>query len=327
MAVNISRGNKQHFPSKSISAPTSLAVYQSIFFPEVRMEHIEVDHAKANATVVIYHADCFDGMCAAWVADRYFRKKGYSVVFHPARYGEDPPYEMCRGKWVYCIDFSYPREKLIRLKLEARELLVLDHHKTAQAELEGLSYANFDMERSGAGMAWDWFFSEEPRHWLVNCIEDRDLWRFKYEQTRFQMAWIATVPFTIGDYHMLSLANPFDIMERGKAIQRYINNYGKKAREHTVFKDIGGFTFPVMNMSYQNCSDHLSAFIEHSGGRWDRAASFFLTRDDKWQFSLRSVGEFDVSAIAKQYGGGGHKNAAGFTVEVLPWENHQREAY
>lgn len=29
-------------------------------------------------------------------------------------------------------------------------------------------------------------------------------------------------------------------------------------------------------------------------------------------FSLRSIGDFDVSAVAKLYGGGGHRNAAGF---------------
>jgi oligoribonuclease NrnB/cAMP/cGMP phosphodiesterase (DHH superfamily) len=29
--------------------------------------------------------------------------------------------------------------------------------------------------------------------------------------------------------------------------------------------------------------------------------------------SLRSIGDFDVSAIAKEYGGGGHKNSAGFS--------------
>src|SRR5690606_38974757 len=31
-------------------------------------------------------------------------------------------------------------------------------------------------------------------------------------------------------------------------------------------------------------------------------------------YNLRSVGDTDVSAVAKLFGGGGHKNAAGFTV-------------
>lgn len=35
-----------------------------------------------------------------------------------------------------------------------------------------------------------------------------------------------------------------------------------------------------------------------------------------WKVSLRSKGEFDVSGIAQQFGGGGHKNAAGFQIRA-----------
>ena len=45
-----------------------------------------------------------------------------------------------------------------------------------------------------------------------------------------------------------------------------------------------------------------------------------MRADGRWQFSLRSEGEFDVSAVAQQYGGGGHRNAAGFNAATLPWE-------
>lgn len=40
--------------------------------------------------------------------------------------------------------------------------------------------------------------------------------------------------------------------------------------------------------------------------------------DGKFQFSLRSRGDIDVSEIAKKFGGGGHKNAAGFQLKTLP---------
>jgi nanoRNase/pAp phosphatase (c-di-AMP/oligoRNAs hydrolase) len=35
--------------------------------------------------------------------------------------------------------------------------------------------------------------------------------------------------------------------------------------------------------------------------------------------SLYSVADFDVSRIAAGYGGGGHRNAAGFTVTLEEW--------
>jgi DHHA1 domain len=39
----------------------------------------------------------------------------------------------------------------------------------------------------------------------------------------------------------------------------------------------------------------------------------------EWMFNLRSNGDFDVTEIATYFGGGGHKNAAGFTQSVLPF--------
>jgi phosphoesterase RecJ-like protein len=42
------------------------------------------------------------------------------------------------------------------------------------------------------------------------------------------------------------------------------------------------------------------------------AAVFFKEAgDNDWRISMRSKGEVDVNAVAKEYGGGGHKNASG----------------
>jgi phosphoesterase RecJ-like protein len=45
------------------------------------------------------------------------------------------------------------------------------------------------------------------------------------------------------------------------------------------------------------------------------AVMFFKQeKDDEYRVSLRSKGDIDVGAVAKEFGGGGHKNAAGATV-------------
>ena len=41
---------------------------------------------------------------------------------------------------------------------------------------------------------------------------------------------------------------------------------------------------------------------------------FKQEKDDEYRVSLRSKGEIDIGAVAKEFGGGGHKNAAGCTV-------------
>jgi len=266
--------------------------------------------------VVIYHKDCFDGMAAAWAVNKYLREKGIvEIQLVPATYGDIPPNVI--DKTVTIVDFSYPQAVLNQMIKEARSLIVLDHHKTAEEDLKGFPHAVFDMHRSGAGIAWDWFFLGRPRHWLIDCIEDRDLWRFNHPLTKKQMGWISTVPFTLEAYEELSEMDPQVVATKGEGILKYIHKYGLKAIDHAVMRDIGGYAFWIINISYQNCSEHLDLMMDQKG--FDRAAYFFLRDDGKWQFGLRSRGVFDVASIAKKYGGGGHKNASGFTVDELPW--------
>ena len=49
---------------------------------------------------------------------------------------------------------------------------------------------------------------------------------------------------------------------------------------------------------------------------------WYVDSAGKVRVSLRSEGDYDVSGIAKRYGGGGHKNAAGFTAtleDIAAW--------
>ena len=41
---------------------------------------------------------------------------------------------------------------------------------------------------------------------------------------------------------------------------------------------------------------------------------FKQTEGDAYRVSMRSKGDIDIGAVAKNYGGGGHKNAAGCSV-------------
>jgi len=270
-----------------------------------------------SETIVIYHGGCPDGFTAAW-SFRLLRP-GTSIDFHPGRFGEPPP--DVRGKHVYVCDFSYPRATLMRMKEAAASLLVLDHHKTAQADLDGLPFCIFDMDRSGAGLTWDHLAAAQatPRPWLVDVVEDRDLWRFRLgDRTRQVSAYLATIPMTFEAWDELLALGPEAAAAKGASIQSYIDSYGEKACEHAVFRKLAGHTVPIINIFYENCSDHLFRLCQLHPD-YPFAASFFLGRDGRWLFSLRSIGEFDVSAVAREYGGGGHRNAAGFDVPTLPW--------
>ena len=141
-------------------------------------------------TYVLYHGNCPDGCGAALAA---FMKLGGAsnlggqlcpVEYIPVSYGKPPP-AIEQGSFVYIVDFSYPRPVLERLGCEVcYQLVVLDHHATAQAELEGLPGCHFDMTKSGAVLAWEYFHPETPVPLFMLYLQDRDLWQFKLAQSR-----------------------------------------------------------------------------------------------------------------------------------------------
>lgn len=165
--------------------------------------------------LVIYHNNCADGFCAAYVA----RQKYPNATFLPLDYNVEPPYGPVEGKNVLVLDFSWPTRELNEaLAVRAKSFRILDHHKSAQETLAGLPFATFDMNRSGAGLAWDYLFGKNspddgqtvrdfgdgvicencsrlPRPWFVNYAEDYDLWKFELPESRAVNAFMQSFPF------------------------------------------------------------------------------------------------------------------------------------
>ena len=272
--------------------------------------------------LIIYHASCTDGFTAAWVCLRFTDFREATIL--GARFGQPAP--DVAGKDVLIVDFSYPRTELLRMAETAKSLRVLDHHKTAEADLSGLDFCVFDMERSGCGLAWDLVaapIAAEPRPWLVNAVEDKDLWRFKLPDTKHILAYVGAQPLTMERWDAIFAEGPEAAATAGKAIQDYIDHYGVQLREQTRVERIAGFDVPTVNAPHMNMSEHLNELLnEHSDAPF--VAGYFRSSDGVWQFSLRSTdSRVDVSEVAAGFGGGGHRNAAGFQVVRLPWDLHE----
>jgi oligoribonuclease NrnB/cAMP/cGMP phosphodiesterase (DHH superfamily) len=262
--------------------------------------------------LVIYHANCWDGFCAAWVA----RSKLGEIEGHAAHYGTEPP--DVRGRAVYVLDFSYPRETMLRLWEEAEHLVVLDHHATARDALAGLDFCTFDMSKSGGRLAWEHFYADAPSPWLVDYTEDRDLWRHALENSEEVNASLRTLPLDFNAWDALLNEGPSHyyppgrLITEGRAIRRAERQIVETHVRNASRIAILGHDVPIVNATV--------LFSEIAGGLAEGepfGVCYFDRKDGKRQWSLRSRdGGVDVSEIAKQFGGGGHKHAAGFETGI-----------
>jgi len=302
------------------------------------------------AITCIYHGKCADGFAAAWAVKQAL---GDDIEFVPGIYGADPP--DVAGRDVIMVDFSYKRPVLGAMVRQARSILILDHHKTAQADLtgfpgplasrdlgpwdshirqvrSGLAGRNtstpsvlFDMDRSGAQLAWDFFHPGKPRPALIDYVADRDLWWFVLPQSREVSAWIASYPFAFADWDFLAaeLDRDMGVLRAANDGRAILRSRDKELADllEVVQRPmvIGGHRVPVANLPFSMASDAAGKLAEGQP-----FGTTYFDRPDTRVFSLRSRdGGIDVSEIAAAYGGGGHRNAAGFQVP-LGWEGDDR---
>lgn len=288
--------------------------------------------------LVIYHANCADGFTAAWAV-----RQAMDCDFHPGVYNEPPP--AAEGRDLILVDFCYPRHVLWDIQQVANSILVLDHHKSAEADLQPehqhivridqsahnfnwdkvleyaradkgwiprtVIYALFDQNRSGAGIAWDFFHPGAPRPELIDHVEDRDLWRFALPGTREIQAAVFSYPYEFDVWDLL-METPMEALRaQGVAIERKhhkdVAELVKVAKRQMV---IGHYDVPVASLPYTLASD-----AGHLMATGQPFAACYYDKDGGRVFSLRSTDQgVDVSEVAKLYGGGGHARAAGFTV-------------
>lgn len=259
--------------------------------------------------ICIYHKDCLDGFGAALAVYLRHEINGKSIELIPAHYGDEPPF-VDETTNVIIVDFSYPREILETMKIDARSLFVIDHHKSAKENLIGLNYCLFDMNKSGALLAWEKYLQPLPTPRLIQHISDRDLWKFELDDTKAVTAALMTLPHDIDIWkRYLDDENITDLISNGNAILEYQNSIITKIKESDDFptENIGGYLVPCINTT------HLISEIGHAlAEQFPFVAMYFDTSDSRI-YSLRSSSHgVDVSKIAKLYGGGGHMNAAGF---------------
>src|SRR4051812_18221469 len=105
--------------------------------------------------LVIAHANCRDGSVASWVCKKYLHDRDPEIKF--ANYDDASLSHLCYDRDVYMVDFCYKWEDMRWIEKQCKTLTVIDHHKTSDW-IKNEYYGIFDLNRSGAGLTWDYFY-------------------------------------------------------------------------------------------------------------------------------------------------------------------------
>lgn len=269
---------------------------------------------------VLYHANCQDGLAAAHAAWLTLRD---SARYIPVQYGHEPP-DMEPDSEVYILDFSYDFETLCDMYDQARLMVVIDHHGTAAENLGRFKLAHpkaivcFTEDYAGCVQAWWYFHAQKPVPRLYEYVQDRDLWRWKRDNSREINDALRSYPLDIRTFDRLvsqAQGGLSDFIIQGKAIRRHVQQQVERLCDYARLSEVGGFEVPVVPspLYASEIGEHLLKSYPEAPFA---AIPIYTPEGTIWQLRSRTGG-FNVGALAKSLGGGGHQAAAGFKTEKV----------
>ena len=283
---------------------------------------------------IYYHDHCADGFTAARAATTILGPDNCDLL--PARYdaGDQPdPYPLPEQK-VLILDFSFPRPVMERLIAEQPSVRLFDHHQTALQDLAGLPGCVLDMERSDAMITWQTLTQEQTgapaeqadAPHIIQYVQDRDLWRWQLPDSREINAYIGSIPYQFQEWNLLSAQLEDRAYRRlavscGMALLRHQEQVVKAQAEQARMMTIkavhpGTGAMVIWTVPTANATTHVSETAELLLAKYPHAPFGAVYRDTpagrRWSLRSEDTRE-DVAYIAEYHGGGGHRNAAGYT--------------
>ena len=272
------------------------------------------------APLILYHGrGCPDGFGAALAAWLFYGDRAeYVALDHgDVRTVDDLP--SLQGRAVYILDFSFANEVMAAIDERAAKLVMLDHHKSAAEKLTGFAcrcgVVHFDMAKSGARLAWEFFHPHQPVPALLQYVEDRDIWKWEFAESAGFLAALDMEPQTFARWRELAEATPEQLaqfMLRGAAMDEKYRKLCADIAEGAqplVFNGIAGLMVNAPGMFHSLVGDILSAQSGTFALMWSAGEKGVTA-------GLRSQRNLDCIPRAESMGGGGHAQACGFKMKV-----------
>jgi len=269
--------------------------------------------------LVIYHGrSCPDGFAAALAAWLYY---GGQAEFLALDHGDikavdDLP--RLDGRAVYILDFSFSDYLLRGIEQRAAKLIMLDHHLSAAEKLTGFhcrcGVVHFDMKKSGARLAWEFFHPEKPVPDLVRYVEDRDIWVWQYPESPGFLAALDMEPFDFARWQAIANLEGEALVayiDRGQAMDEKFAKLAEGMAEGAQALTFNGVTGLMVNVP--------SAFHSLVGDILAKKSGTFallwtVDKSGVVKCGLRSRHDYSCIALAESMGGGGHAQACGFKM-------------
>jgi oligoribonuclease NrnB/cAMP/cGMP phosphodiesterase (DHH superfamily) len=270
----------------------------------------------AGANVLCIYHDDPDGQCSAAVVRRYY---GPDLMLHAMEIGDPIPWQIIKAaQAVILVDFSFDVESMVRLS-DSKDFVWVDHHVSALEQLgEAMAAVPGErtIEEAGCVLTWRTFFPEQEVPEAVALIGDRDIWRMALEDTRQFGEGIYQRDMDPANDELWQPLLDDDDDVVGALVEQGGLLYQARLRQISEMVERYGFE--------ADFEGHRTLALNHRGngdmGEHIRNLGYPLAycyieavRDERRQtFVTLYSDQIDVSLIARKYGGGGHKGAAGF---------------
>lgn len=259
-----------------------------------------------------YHKSDLDGHCSgAIIKDKFPECEMIGVDYSDSI----ADYYVAQGETIFVVDFSFSAREMESLEGHA-ELVWIDHHKSAIEKMSHLSEIKGlrEIGKAGCELTWDYIHgSTSPM--AVHLLGRYDVWDHKDENVLPFQYGMRDQENTMPDSEIWpltfqSLGRVEEIIEHGKIVLAYQDKQNAMYAKGMAYEaEFHGYRAIVMNKPFANSK----AFDAVYDPEKHDIMILFGMKPRQLKYSIFcNKPEIDVSEIAVQYGGGGHRGAAGF---------------
>ena len=269
-----------------------------------------------------YHISDFDGKCSAAIINMRYPKCEFIGIDYSHKF--DFNKINSKNEMIFMVDFSLDI-KSMNLLSEKCHLIWIDHHETIINDAVLNDFNPLGIRKIGKGaceLVWNYIYEDSPVPLFVKYLADYDVWKLYENVFEFQYG------LRIEDYSITELSNLIqssikdkkiinNIIENGKLIIKYEDNQNKLFKHICFNSDI-----EFLNQKYKaiciNAPFGNSQKFKHIINDNHDLMCVFNFNGTSYKVSLYTEKDnIDCGKIAKYFGGGGHRQAAGFITSNL----------